>query len=528
MVMAIALLAAIPELASTQPRVAAGRLLVVPFDAGRDARVSWLGEGVALLLADDINALGGDAIARDERLRAFDRLQVPPRTTLTDGTIIRIGQLLGATTVVTGKVDLTERALAVQVQALRIDTGRIIADFEERGPLDDLLKMVERAARRLVPTGAAIPHDDSMHPPLVAFEPFVRGLLAESADSQVALLEKALSVHPAFDRARLALSRAHSAAGALDKAREAALSVPERSSYRARAQFEAAVAEMGLGQVDQASARLTSLSETTGAPEAYNNLGVIALRQPEPAEPGRPVYFFNKAVDADPAQADYAFNLGYAHWRSGDYKAAVHWLREAVRRSPGDADAHFVLGAALQASGAATEAGRERELARKLSASYEEQARSAQPDTVPDDLERVRPYLDAPGARRADSVLLATEQKGQRELVAFHLQRGRRFYERESDRDALIELERAVYLSPYQAEAHLLIGRIHLRAGRVPEAINAFKIALWSEESAAGHAALGEALRQTRDTAGARREADRALQLSPGFPEALALIERLK
>ena len=119
-------------------------------------------------------------------------------------------------------------------------------------------------------------------------------------------------------------------------------------------------------------------------------------------------------------------------------------------------------------------------------------------------------------------------KKGQRELVAFHLDRGRRYFERESDGDALVELRRAVYLSPYQAEAHLLIGRIHLRAGRLPEAINAFKIALWSEESAAGHAALGEAFRQARDFDGARREAERALEMSPGLTDATALLERLK
>ena len=64
------------------------------------------------------------------------------------------------------------------------------------------------------------------------------------------------------------------------------------------------------------------------------------------------------------ASADYTFNLGYAYWEEQDYPAAVYWLREAVRRQPADADAHFVLAAALKATNAATEADRERELAR--------------------------------------------------------------------------------------------------------------------------------------------------------------------
>ena len=35
---------------------------------------------------------------------------------------------------------------------------------------------------------------------------------------------------------------------------------------------------------------------------------------------------------------------------------------------------------------------------------------------------------------------------------------------------ALAELRRVIYLSPYEAQAHLLMGRIHLRAGRPGEA----------------------------------------------------------
>ena len=38
-------------------------------------------------------------------------------------------------------------------------------------------------------------------------------------------------------------------------------------------------------------------------------------------------------------------------------RAAIYWLREAVRRDPADADAHYVLAAALQAAGSTVEAG---------------------------------------------------------------------------------------------------------------------------------------------------------------------------
>src|SRR5689334_6817601 len=85
--------ASAPQPGLTQP--AAGRILVVPFETlPREGRYVWLGEAASVLLADDLNALGAPAITRDERREAFDRLQVPPAATLTDATVIRIGQLV--------------------------------------------------------------------------------------------------------------------------------------------------------------------------------------------------------------------------------------------------------------------------------------------------------------------------------------------------------------------------------------------------------------------------------------------------
>jgi len=59
------------------------------------------------------------------------------------------------------------------------------------------------------------------------------------------------------------------------------------------------------------------------------------------------------------------------------------------------------------------------------------------------------------------------------------------------------------------------------------EAIEALKISIWSEETAAAHAVLGEAYRQERDLSSARAEADRALAIDPTSAEAKALVARL-
>src|SRR5438105_8571461 len=116
-------------------------------------------------------------------------------------------------------------------------------------------------------------------------------------------------------------------------------------------------------------------------------------------------------------------------------------------------------------------------------------------DGVPRGLERVKPDVELPRARRIDTRLAASEQRDQEEVARFHLDRGRRLFQQENDRAAIDELDRALYLSPYLAEAHLLLGRIHLRSGRLTEAINSLKISLWSAETVDVHVALGEAYR---------------------------------
>jgi Tfp pilus assembly protein PilF len=508
--------------------VVTGPTLVLPFEGGSDPRAAWLGEAVAMLLADDLNALGGNALTRDERVRAFDRLQLPSRAHLTSATTIKIGQLVGASTVVSGQMTFTGDSLALGVEAVRIDTGRVSATFQERGPLADVLATIERAARRLSP-GATVPtaEVEHQHPPLAAYENFVKGLLSETPATERSYLEKALALAPGFDRARLALAGVHADGGDWEGARTVALAVADSSPLRRQAVFAAALAEINLKRYDEAFARLQTLAGQAPSPEVFNNLGVIQLRRPATPQTGRATYFFNKAVELEPS-ADATFNLGYAYWREQDNAAALYWLRESVRRDPADADAHFVLAASLDATGAATEAAGERELARRLSAQYEEsEQRANQGATVPPNLERVSAFLRRPEAGRTDSALVATEQREQREMATFHLDRGRRFYEREDDRSALTELQRAIYLSPYQSEAHLMVGRIHLRAGRTREAIEALKISLWSEETAAAHLALAEAYVLAKDTASAGKEVSRALELSPGLTEATKLLRQL-
>ena len=505
----------------------APRVLVMPFDAGGEPRAYWLGEASAVVLADSLRTLGIDAIGRDERLRAFARLQVPSIATLTHGTVIRVGQLVGASSVVVGTVALEGEMIAIRARSIRLDSGRLQAKVEERARAEELFTLYERVARRLSLAGAAPrPPAAAAGVPLAAFENYIKGLLAETPAAQSAFLRKALELHPAYDAAGLALWRAHIDAGQPAEALAAATAIVARVPNN-DAIFAAACAEIQLKRYDEAFRRLRSLADRAPSAPVFNNLGVIQTRRGSTPETGKATYWFNRATNENRFDPDYFFNLGYAYWLDEDRQAAIYWLREALRRNPADAEAHYMIAVALRGAGSTTEADRELELARRLSADYESKSADGSAERVARGLERMKMSLDEE-MNRIDSTLVASVQRDQRELASFHLDRGRRLFEAGQDSEAVVELRRTLYLSPYQSEAHLLLGRLYLRRGRVRDAIDALKISLWSSETVAARVALAEAYLQQHEEDAARREIARALELDPQAPGASAVLERLK
>ena len=509
---------------------AANRILVMPFEnVTRNSRIFWLGEASAVLLADDLNALGSDAITREERRHAFEQLQVPPAAALTDATVIRIGQLVGAAQVIVGSLELDNEILTVRARSIALEPGRVQTSAVEHGAVADLFSIFDRLTRRIAPGAAQIASDAARQPPpLPVFEDYVKGLLAETPATAIRYLNAALKGLPTFDRARLALWDVYDEQGDHERALEAVRSVDQASPFARRARFRAALSQLNLKRYDEAFTGFKALADSQPTATVLNDIGVVQLRRTAVTPPtGQATYYFKEAAELDPDDPDYFFNLGYAYWIAHDPPAAVYWLREAVRRNPADGDAHFVLGTALAAGGHA-EAAREKELARRLSSTYEQWEKRPGTDAVPRGLERVKSDVELPRARRMAATLATAEQRDQRDLALFYLERGRRLFEEENDREAVMELNRALYLSPYEAQAHLLLGRIHLRNGRVREAIDALKISLWSAETAPAHVALAEAYLQAKNPASARTEAERALTLDPASSDARHLLEKIR
>ena len=500
----------------------------MPFSTtDRDPRGLWLGEAAAILIGDVLRGMGLPALTRPERVSAFSDVNLPSDASLSYASLIRVGQIVGASDLVVGSFRVSGSDLVLDARRIRLDTGRVQEQTTDRAPLRDLFALHERVAQRLM--GSTSPAPAAEWPPLGVFELFVKGLIAEQNETRIRFLQKALASHPRYDRAQLALWEAYSEQGDHPRALAAVQGVPATSRLVRRARFAAALSLVELRRFDEAYTTLKALADEQPTASIHNNLGVVQVRRGATQQTGRATYFFTKASEVDAEEPDYFFNLGYAYWLERDIQAAVYWLREAVRRNTADGDAHYVLGAALHSMGSASEAARERELARQLSSKYAEWEKrpSAATDPVPRGLERLATDLERLHGTRLDVAALGAAQREQAALAGFHLERGRRLFNEEQNREALAELRKAIYLAPYDAEPHLLIGRLYLRTGQPREAIDALRVALWSKESAAGRVALAEALLAAGEAVASKAEAARALELDPANAEAKALLARL-
>ena len=456
----------------------------------------WLREGVPLLIGGALEARGIEVFDRETRREALEQLQLPRQSPVSRASALRVGELLGAGTVVVGTYAMNGTVVDIHSRALTLSPLGMSPDVPATRPVSSLFEAVASVVATLAGTG---PSSGPWLPPpsVAAFAALTEGLMADTVDEQERYLQASLTLAPDYAEARLALWALLRESGRHRAALAAVGPVAPGSRLSRQARYAAALSLVDLKRYDEAFRELRTLLKEQPAAAVANALGVVQMRRTPTAQTGEPTYYFNQSVEMAPDEPDFYFNLGYAYWRGGDAQGSAYWLREAVRRNPADADAHFVLGSALLQIGATVEGQRERSLARDLASDEERWGSTAGASGVPAGLERLSPRL-RPTQRRGQPLDAPTSASERTTLARFHMEAGRRAFDRGDDRDAMAALRRATFLSPYLAEAHLLMGRLYLRAERIEEAVAALRIALWSEDRPETRALLSEAIARQR------------------------------
>lgn len=456
-------------------------MLVVPFENASSAPgLEWIGETFPEILGQRMASPQLYLTPREDRNYAFDRLGVPPNLRPSRATLYQVGQEMDVDYLVLGRYSFDGRTFTASARILHMNKLYLSPEVTESGPLPKLLDIESALAwdllRQLTPDMLTSRNQFVAAAPSVrldAFENYIRGLLAGERSEKIRYLRAALRVTPSYSAALLELGKTYYAAHDYEHAASWLARVSKSDPLAREANFYLGLALFYAGDFERAEDAFRFVAARLPLIEVYNNLGVVSARRGRKDAVG----YFQRAVDSDPADPDYRFNLGVALSRAGDSAGALRELQEALRLRPSDSEARALLAS--------------------LSAPPAPAAKRASPADRPP-LERIKSNYDETAFRQ-----LALEIQNQNEL-------------------------RLAGSDPAQhAQFHALRGAELLDQGLLLEAEREFREAIVLDPTNAGaHAGLARFLEATRDYATARNEARTALRLRPTV-EAFLVLARL-
>ena len=317
--------------------------------------LNWVGESVAETLSNEYAEANEIVLDRFARADAIQRLSLRPGATYTKATLIRLGQSLDADYLCYGTYDanLPDGASelkdsSVQLSARFLDLRHMHdgPETSETGKLSELSRLEEHLAfttlKYLEPK--MNPQLDQFMAPdklirVDAVESYVRGLLSTSGDQQQKWFLQAAALDPnfsgpAFELGRLALQK---------KDYPQALTwfqrIRPKDPHYLEARFKLGLSAYGAADYNSAANYFREVLKTYPLNEVYNNLGAAELQLNQPAALGD----LHRAVDGDPNDVIYLFNLGAALLKNDRFDDAAKLLQQVLDRKPGDADAATLL-----------------------------------------------------------------------------------------------------------------------------------------------------------------------------------------
>jgi tetratricopeptide (TPR) repeat protein len=535
---------AVPETANT--------VLIFPFENTSKVAASqdynWIGESFSEMLSELLDASGDlQTLRPDERTLAYEREGLPPTAVLTRATSIKVGERAGADLIIIGtyRVDGEKSKETITVTARMIDLreGRVIGNELNRGAkLSDLQElqgemayeiMRQRDPALALSKGEVVGQATKIPPS--SYADFMKAITTSDRQNKAAFLARAIEAYAKgvqngqFTQAIFELGRISYLDSKWDDAIKLLSRVDAKYPRYIEAAFYLGVAHANAKQNDAAVKVFTDLVPKMPLYEVYNNAGVVYLRA------GRiddAILYLKPAAEAATRDLDTQFNYGYALWLKNDFAGAAAQLQKAVRRRPADGEAvrysqqdgeaFYLIAKASERIGKSAEAAEALDQAKRYLPSFAQWETRRQ---IPD-LTRLKGRFSrvALGDFRRSADVVRTSAPGAGASAEDAMAAARTLFDEGRDREALDQLGRVLQLTPDNAEAHLLRGRIFERSAEYERAIEALKAAtFWNPRSLVAYVTLGRIYVFRNDCANADAAMRKALQLDPAAADALAL-----
>jgi tetratricopeptide (TPR) repeat protein len=339
----------------------ADNFVVFPFyNVSGDSSIEWIGESLAESIRDALAREGSIALDREARQEAYRRLSIRPYTALTKATVLRIGEFLDADQIVQGRFDFTpppagqpktEGSLRIVAQILNLRTASQSREYSELGSLEDLARLQTHLAwqtiRNVNPASAPSEEDFWRRHPVIrveAIESHTRALLTVNTEQKLKLLTQAVRLDPRYSQANFALGRLYFDRDNWRQAADWLKRVAPADVHYREANFLLGLCRYNFGDFAAAEQAFRLVVSAVPLNEVWNNLGAAQVRQ----EKAEALENFRKALEGDPGDPDYHFNVGLALYRAGDLDGAAASFRDVLDRNPGDAEAMTMLGRSLK------------------------------------------------------------------------------------------------------------------------------------------------------------------------------------
>ena len=320
--------------------------MVLPFEnRSGQTNIDWMSESMPAIMNRRLESAGFLPIGREDRLYALDHLGLPPGFRPSRASTIRLAQNLDADTVIIGSYTSDGTRLTLTARLLDIPALKLSAPIDEQVDLSRLLDGINGLAWKLVrqlnPTYPVaeqtfVAADAKL--PLAVFENYIRGLVEDTPAERTKHLKEAVRLDPTYTPAWLALGRLYFRQQEFELAAAALAKVPRSDPRALGASFDLGLASFYTGNYPQAEDAFAFVATQLPLSEVINNQAVAASRRNHDA-----TALFQQAVNADPKDADYHFNLALALRRRNDIPAAMKEVGECLKLRPDDAEAQALL-----------------------------------------------------------------------------------------------------------------------------------------------------------------------------------------
>jgi len=489
-------------------------MVVIPFEnTSPTPGLEWLGESFPETFHEQLNSPVLYVASRDERLRAYDRQGVPAGVHPARATLYRLAEQMDVDYAVLGSYKYDGTRLTAIAQLLDMRAEKLLPAVTESGPLADFGTLQSALAwdlLRLIRTDYSVPKDKyiaSVRPArLDALENYVRGTLATSAEEKTQRYREAVRINPAYAQAWLELGKTYYAQHAYELA-IAALSQVQQSSLTSglmsgavarEANFYLGLAAYIHGDLAKSESAFQFVATRLPLAEVYNNLGVVASHRGQK----KAADYFERAIQNDPSDPDYHFNMGVTLSQAGDRAGAARELRTTLDHRPNDAEAKMMLDSLTPpvAGSVVPSSATSKTPAERLKRNYEE-------DAFRQMTTQMGSWAEQQFAR-----------SDPRSHARFHVELGKELLAHGFTTEAEAEFHHAAAVDPSSTAPLTALADDYDARGDAREARAQAESALRIRESAEAYLILARLdLRENRMEAAAQN-VNRALQLEPGNP----------